>query len=372
VRTVHVPLGERSYEIKIGTGLIGRLGEECARLGFHRRCALISDARVAPHYAEPARESLARAGFESVFIRVPAGETAKSLKTVHACYDRLATERLERKSFVVALGGGVVGDLAGFVAATYLRGIPFVQVPTTLLAQVDSSVGGKVGVNLKAGKNLVGAFYQPRLVLCDLRSFDTLPGREYRSGLAEVIKYGIIRDARLFRRLEQELPKLLSREPHALAAIIARCCEIKAEVVSQDETESGVRAILNFGHTVGHGLEAISHYGKYLHGEAISIGQAAAARLSAEFVGLPQPDVARISGLLRAAGLPTELVLTAAARQRLFAAMQLDKKVSGGEIKFVLATKIGHAEFGHAVPLPALLRMLDRQPSTPPPSHGRR
>jgi len=181
----------------------------------------------------------------------------------------------------------VVGDLAGFVAATYLRGIAFVQAPTTLLAQVDSSVGGKVGVNLKAGKNLVGAFYQPRLVLCDLDALSTLPPREYRAGLAEVIKYGIIYDAGLFRRLERDLPRLLQREPKTLVAVVARCCEIKAEVVRQDETESGWRAILNFGHTIGHGLEAISHYGKYLHGEAISIGQVAAARLSARVLGLP-------------------------------------------------------------------------------------
>src|SRR6185436_15778596 len=179
-----------------------------------------------------------------------------------------------------ALGGGVIGDLAGFVAATYLRGIPFVQVPTTLLAQVDSSVGGKVGVNLKAGKNLVGAFHQPRLVVCDLQTLRTLPSREFRAGLAEVIKYGVIYDAALFESLEQHMAKVLKQEPTALARIVARCCQIKAEVVSQDETESGLRAILNFGHTIGHAIEAISGYGKFLHGEAISIGQVAAARIS--------------------------------------------------------------------------------------------
>jgi 3-dehydroquinate synthase len=265
---------------------------------------------------------------------------------------------LERKSFIVALGGGVVGDLAGFVAAGYLRGISFVQVPTTLLAQVDSSVGGKVGVNLTAGKNLVGAFYQPRLVLCDLDTLTSLPRREYRAGLAEVIKYGIIYDAGLFGRLERDLRKLLRREPKTLAAIVARCCEIKAEVVRQDEHEGGLRAILNFGHTVGHALEAISHYGKYLHGEAISIGQVAAAKLSAETLGLPAADVERITELFRRAGLPTSVRLSASQKKKLFAAMNLDKKVVGGEIKFVLARKIGSVEFGQKVPTASIEKAL--------------
>jgi 3-dehydroquinate synthase len=266
------------------------------------------------------------------------------------CYDALAAMRLERKSFIVALGGGVVGDLAGFVAATYLRGIPFVQVPTTLLAQVDSSVGGKVGVNLRAGKNLVGAFHQPKLVLCDLDTLDTLPAREYRSGLAEVIKYGVIYDAELFKRLEKELPKILKRDSRTLAAIIARCCAIKADVVGQDENETGLRAILNFVHTIGHALEAISHYGKYLHGEAISIGQVAAAKLSSRFLGLPQTEATRLGDLLDRAGLPTRLSLSATQRRQLIQAMQLDKKVSNGEVKFVLARRIGQVEFDQRVP----------------------
>ena len=348
---MNVSLGARSYGIKIGAGVLSRLGTECARLRLGKRCAIISDSNVAPRYAKATREALAKAGFESFLIVVPAGETAKSMKSVESCYDQLAGRRLERKSFIVALGGGVVGDLAGFVAATYLRGIPFVQVPTTLLAQVDSSVGGKVGVNLIAGKNLVGAFYQPRLVLCDLDAMATLPGREYRAGLAEVIKYGIIYDAKLFERLERDLPKLLARDPKTLASMVARCCEIKAEVVRQDETESGLRAILNFGHTIGHALEAISHYGKYLHGEAISIGQVAEARLSVQALKLPVSEAERIMELFRRADLPTQVKLDAAQRRNLLAAMQLDKKVSAGEIKFVLARKIGRVEFGHAVPM---------------------
>jgi 3-dehydroquinate synthase len=358
VRVVNVPLGSRSYAIKIGPGLLDRLGAECARLGLGTRCAIISDRNTGRLYGASAKRALTRSGFDPVLLPVPAGETAKSLKTVQSCYDLLAKARLERKSFIVALGGGVVGDLAGFVAATYLRGIPFVQVPTTLLAQVDSSVGGKVGVNLKAGKNLVGAFYQPLLVLCDLATLKTLPPRELRAGLAEVLKYGIIYDAKFFARLERDLPKLLELNPGTLAAVIARCCEIKAEVVGQDETESGLRAILNFGHTIGHALEAISHYGKYLHGEAISIGQVIAAQLSSRLLGLPSPHVERIRAAFARADLPTRLKLDASQRARLLSAMQLDKKVSQGEVKFVLATRIGEVKFGQRVPAPVLAEAL--------------
>src|SRR5690242_13500228 len=280
MRIVHVPLGKRSYNIKVGAGQLSRLGVECAQLKLGPRCAVITDSNVGKQFARPALKSLSASGFEPVLITVPAGEKSKRVAMVEQCYDQLAAHRLERKSFIVALGGGVVGDLAGFVAATYLRGIPFVQVPTTLLAQVDSSVGGKTGVNLKAGKNLVGAFYQPQLVLCDLDVLNALPNREYNSGLAEVIKYGIICDAILFAQLERNLPKLLQRDASTLRTVVARCCEIKADVVGQDETEGGLRAILNFGHTIGHAIENSSGYGKFLHGEAISIGQVAAARLS--------------------------------------------------------------------------------------------
>jgi 3-dehydroquinate synthase len=359
VRIVEVPLGARSYEIVIGPGLLPELGGHCASLKMGGRCAIISDRNVAPKFARAAQLSLKKVGFDSALITVPAGETAKSLKVVEHCYDALAKHRLERKSFIVALGGGVVGDLAGFVAATYLRGIAFVQVPTTLLALVDSSVGGKVGVNLKSGKNLVGAFHQPRLVLCDLNSLRTLPVREFRAGLAEVIKYGIIYDAALFERLERDLPKLIKRDPETLEEVIAHCCEIKAEVVSQDETESGLRAILNFGHTIGHAIENISGYGKYLHGEAISIGQIAAAKISAFLLGLPDSEVARIRTLFQSAGLPATIRLTAAQRKKLLAAMRLDKKVVGGEIKFVLAKKMGETAWGQNVPERLIQEALD-------------
>jgi 3-dehydroquinate synthase len=359
VRTVSVELGHRSYAIKIGGGLLARLGGECARLKLGARCAIITDTNVGRRFSRAAYNSLANAGFSPSLIVVPAGETAKSLETVQTCYDLLAAHRLERKSFIVALGGGVVGDLAGFVAATYLRGIAFVQVPTTLLAQVDSSVGGKVGVNLKAGKNLVGAFYQPRLVLCDLAALATLPEREFRAGLAEVIKYGIIYDAKLFAQLERDLPKVLRREQTTLAAVIARCCEIKAEVVGQDETESGLRAILNFGHTIGHAIENISGYGKYLHGEAISIGQVAAAKLSCARTGLSGRDAGRIRDLFHRAGLPCGIKLNPVQRKKLSAAMKLDKKVSAGEIKFVLAKRIGRVVWGQSVSEALLHRALN-------------
>jgi 3-dehydroquinate synthase len=362
MRAVQVPLGDRSYSILIGPGLLARLGTECQRLTVGRRCAILSDRHVASRYAKTVERALRNSGFDPVLVTVPAGESAKSLRTTQRCYNALAAHRLERRSFLIALGGGVVGDLAGFVAATYLRGIPFVQVPTTLLAQVDSSVGGKVGVNLKAGKNLVGAFYQPRLVLCDLETLSTLPVRELRAGLAEVIKYGIIYDAALFQRLERDLPRLLQLEVEPLAEVIARCCEIKAEVVGQDEKEGGLRAILNFGHTIGHAIENSVGYGTYLHGEAISIGQVAAAQLSRELTGLSPSDVRRIRELFQRAGLPTQLTLTPAQRAKLFAAMTLDKKVVQGEIQFVLAEAIGKVVCGQKVPRPLLERVLSASP----------
>lgn len=350
MQRVKVELDARSYEILIGRDLLAQLGQRCKDLRLGPRCAVITDSNVGPRYAQETIRILEGAGFQPFLVTIPAGEKSKSLKCLGDCYAALAKHRLERKSFVVALGGGVVGDLAGFVAASYLRGVPFVQIPTTLLAQVDSSVGGKTGINLPAGKNLVGAFYQPRLVLCDLATLDTLPPREFSAGMAEVIKYGIIYDAPFFRRLEKDMDAAMQREGAALARIVARCCAIKAEVVSQDETETGLRAILNFGHTMGHALEAISGYGKFLHGEAISLGQIWAARLSQKMLTLEEADVARIRALLARAGLPVELQLSAREKEKLFAAMKLDKKVSQGEIKFVLAREIGKVEFGCKVP----------------------
>ena len=358
MRTVEVSLGPRSYPILIGSGLLPGLGRRCAKLRLARRCAVISDRNVARLYAKEALASLRGSGFEPVLFTVPAGETSKNLKTVQFCCDQLARHRLERKSFIVALGGGVVGDLAGFVASIYLRGIDFVQVPTTLLAQVDSSVGGKVGVNLPAGKNLVGSFYQPRFVLCDLDALAALPIRQFRSGLAEVIKYGIIRDSTLFGRLERDLDLLMERDLGTLTDIISQSCEIKAEVVAGDEREGGLRAILNFGHTIGHAIEAISGYGKYLHGEAISIGQVAAARLSVAVMGLSTGEAQRIEALFCRAGLPVAIQFSPAQLVRLLESMRLDKKVSGGEILFVLAPRIGKAESGRRVTKSLITKVL--------------
>ena len=358
MRIVEVPLGARTYPIHIGPALLGQLAAQCRALNLGDKCAIISDRNVARRYARICVSNLKQSGFQPALITVAPGETAKSLKVAQSCYDALSKHRLERKSFIVALGGGVVGDLAGFVAATYLRGIPLVQVPTTLLAQVDSSVGGKVGVNLKAGKNLVGAFYQPRLVLCDLDTLRTLPPREFRAGLAEVIKYGIIYDATLFEQFERDMDRILAQDPAVLEPIIARCCEIKAYVVSEDETEAGLRAILNFGHTIGHAIEAISGYRKYLHGEAISIGQVAAARLSAMHLGLPKSDAERITALFKRAGLPTRIKLSRQKLAQLHKAMSLDKKVVAGDMKFVLAERIGKVQWGECVPLASIDQLL--------------
>jgi 3-dehydroquinate synthase len=350
MRSVQVPLGERSYTIHVGPGLLSRIGDHCRRLKLGERCAIITDSNVGPLYAEAVVRSLKMAGFVSSIVTIPSGEVAKSLKTVAECYDQLAMKRLERRSFVIALGGGVVGDLAGFVSATYLRGIPFVQVPTTLLSQVDSSVGGKVGVNLKAGKNLVGAFYQPRTVLCDLDVLTSLPDREYRSGIAEIVKYGIIRDVELFKKLEKEIDKLLGRDANTLTTVVSRCCALKSEIVAEDETEvRGVRDILNFGHTIGHGLEAISGYGEFLHGEAISIGQVAAARISSRLAGLDGSIANRIRDLLVRSHLPVTIKLSPKKLEALSDAMRLDKKVSGGEVKFVLLIALGETVTGQRV-----------------------
>ena len=361
MHTVKVSLDEQSYPIHIGNGLLNQLGLRSAQLKLGQRCAVITDETVAKKYLRPAVDSLRSAGFQVAAIKLKAGEKTKTLKNVHICYDQLAAHRLERNSFVVALGGGVMGDLAGFTAATYLRGIPLIQVPTTLLAQVDSSVGGKVGVNLPAGKNLVGAFHQPRLVLCDLDTLRTLPQREFRAGLAEVIKYGVIYDAKFFSRLERDLPMLLKRTDSTLAATITRCCRIKAEVVAQDEKESDLRTILNFGHTIGHALEAISRYGKYRHGEAISIGQVAAAIISHELIGLSTKDTTSIATIFERAGLPVNVKLSTAQTRQLISAMRLDKKVSAGEIKFVLAKRIGKVITDQTVSTRIIRQALNRK-----------
>jgi len=340
---VTVALPALEYPILIGAGLLPDLGQELRAIGLTGRLAVVQDAAVADRYGSAVLTSLGEAGYRAVSITVPSGEESKSLDQLGRLYDAFAGAGLDRGSAVVSMGGGVVGDLAGFAAATYTRGIPFVQVPTTLLAQVDASVGGKTGIDLPAGKNLVGAFHQPRLVLIDLDTLSTLPERDYRAGLAEVIKYGIIADPELFGFLEQNRDAVLRHDSDVVEHLVVRSCQIKAEVVVEDEREAGRRAILNYGHTIGHAVEATAGYGVYLHGEAVAIGMAAAGRLSSRAGWLSEEDRARIERLIASYGLPVRL-REPLEPEALVAAMRLDKKSRGGELRFVLARGIGQVE----------------------------
>jgi 3-dehydroquinate synthase len=343
MRTVRVNLSERSYDIFLGQRLLERVGELLHPLQLGSRCLVVTDSIVEKLYAERTVKSLRAAGFEPSLVAFPAGETSKTLHQAANLYAACAAHRLDRQSFIIALGGGVVGDLAGFVAATYLRGIQFVQLPTTLLAQVDSSVGGKVGVDLPEGKNLVGAFWQPRAVIADLDTLRTLPTREFSAGLAEVIKTAAIKDAALFARLEGKLDALFNFDVDALGSVIARCCEIKAEVVAADERETkGLREILNFGHTLGHAIEAAGNYKTLLHGEAVSIGMTLAAKLSVKHATLAVQDADRLARLLSRCHLPTE-VPPEIPREKILQRLKLDKKNRDGKLRFVLLKRLGEA-----------------------------
>jgi 3-dehydroquinate synthase len=331
-----VPLASGSYRIYVAPGLLGGAGGWLARLGY-RRAAIVTDESVPGQHVTAVLRGLEGAGIASTLLRIPAGEEAKGLAQLARLYAGFVAAGLDRGSVVLALGGGVVGDLAGFAAATFLRGIPLVQLPTTLLAQVDSSVGGKVGVNLPQGKNLVGAFHQPRLVLADVAALATLPSREFRSGLAEVVKYAVIADPGLFDLLERDAQRLAPGATGRLAPLVARCCRIKAQVVGLDERELGWRAILNFGHTLGHALEAAAGYGTLTHGEAVAIGMAAAARLSHARGLCPRADVERLLKLLGALGLP---VRSPVPPDQVLPYLAVDKKGRGGVPRFVLTRGI--------------------------------
>ena len=348
LRHVRVDLGERSYDIVIGGGLLARLPEFLRPLKLGKRGVIITDMQVGRLYAKPVREALREGGFETEVLDVPAGEASKSLRQANRLFEKLTAFRLDRQSFVIALGGGVVGDLAGFVAAAYLRGLSFVQVPTTLLALVDSSVGGKMGVNLPQGKNLVGAFYQPRLVLADIDTLQTLPERELRAGFAEVVKHGAIYDAEFFAWLEREYERVLKLDADAVTHAVRRCCEIKAEIVSADERESGLRTILNFGHTIGHAMEALTEYVGLLHGEAIAIGMCCVANLSVKRAGFDPAEAERLKTLIALSGLPTRLG-ERFTRDGLLTAMRLDKKAREGKLRFVLLKRLGEAIVSDAV-----------------------
>ena len=348
IQRVRVELGERSYDVVIGAGLLMRAAEFLQPLKLGKHGVIITDSNVGHLYAKLLRDTLKQGEFNTEVLDVPAGEASKSLRQANRLFERLPSLRLDRQSFVVALGGGVVGDLAGFVAAAYLRGLAYVQIPTSLLAQVDSAVGGKTGVNLPQGKNMVGAFYQPRLVLSDTDVLRTLPERELRAGFAEVIKYGAIRDEKYFTWLERDGQQVLDCQPDAVGRAVRRCCELKAEIVSADERESGVRAFLNFGHTIGHAMEALSEYEGLLHGEAISMGMVCAAQLSVKRTGLSEAEAARLKALIEVSGLPTRLGEKFELNQ-LREAMSLDKKVRNGKLRFVLLNRLGEAVVSDAV-----------------------
>ena len=332
-----VELGERSYPIIIGAHLLSDI--ELIRSLPGQRVAVVTNTVVAPLYLERLSNTLAAAGKQCVPVVLPDGEEEKNAENLMRIFTALLEHKCDRKTALLALGGGVIGDMTGFAAATYMRGVPYVQVPTTLLAQVDSSVGGKTAINHPLGKNMIGAFYQPQMVLADTATLSTLPDRELSAGLAEVIKHGAIIDAKFFDWLEQNIDALRARDAQALAYAIRRSCEIKAEVVRQDERESGLRAILNFGHTFGHAIEAGLGYGEWLHGEAVGCGMTMAADLSVRLGYLSPAEQLRIVRLVDAAGLPT--VAPDLGPDRWLDLMEVDKKNEGGQIKFILLKPLG-------------------------------
>ena len=333
---VPVALSKNPYEIIVGNGILSNTGELVREVLPAGKCALVTDANIAPLYAEEVSRSLGEAGFIPTLITISPGEKSKSLGTAEIVCDRMISAGLDRGTFVAALGGGVIGDIAGFVASIYYRGIPHVQIPTTVVAQVDSAIGGKTGVNAREGKNLIGSFHQPVLVIADPATLRTLPDREFNEGLAEIVKHAVIRDAAML----DDLPGLVKT---ALPALIARNARIKAAIVTEDEFEKlGVRALLNFGHTVGHAVEKAGGYGRFLHGEAISLGIAAALRLSVQQADLSRSEADKVLGMLRAFDLPVRLpadISTGALMEALFK----DKKFEAGAIRFILTSRLGSA-----------------------------
>ena len=353
--TVHVDTPGGRYPIHIAPGRLDCLADSIP--ADATAIAVVTNPTVAAHYAQRAELALAKTGKRVIRIELPDGEIYKDWKTLNLIFDALLQNRFDRKAVLVALGGGVIGDMCGFAASCYMRGIRFVQVPTTLLAQVDSSVGGKTAVNHPLGKNMIGTFYQPLAVEIDTDVLNTLPEREIAAGLAEVIKYGMIIDAQFFDWCEQNVAALRALDPVAITYAIKRSCELKALVVSQDERESGLRAILNFGHTFAHAIESGMGYGEWLHGEAVGCGMVQAAELSAATLGLPQASVARVRALVRGIGCPVHPPNLGT--ENWIELMQVDKKTEGGQLRFILLPAIGEAVFQPA-PLDAVREVLHK------------
>lgn len=339
---MRVELGDHSYEIHIGSDWLDQMVPRLNIVPRTSKLVVISDANVARMAGDRVLELLRTAGFQVEIAVFPGGEEHKNLTTIMSLSEKMVEAGLDRKSTVIALGGGIVGDVAGFAASIYMRGIDYIQVPTTLLAQVDSSVGGKTGVNLPQGKNLVGTFYQPSLVFIDVDFVDTLPIREYLTGLAEVLKYGIIWDKEFFAYLEQNIDRIGLRDKECLQHMVSRCCQIKADIVALDEKEHGVRALLNLGHTFGHAFEALTNYRRYNHGEAVAIGIVCASRLSCELGLLAREDMDRINSLIEKVGLP--VAYSNLGKRDIIQQMYKDKKTVGGRLQLVLPTELGHSQ----------------------------
>ena len=347
MQTLTVDLGDRSYPIHIGAGLLGRAELILPHLA-QKRVMVVTNTTVAPLYLAQLTATLQAGGVTVASVVLPDGEAYKNWETLNLIFDALLTQRAERKTTLIALGGGVIGDMTGFAAASYQRGVPFIQIPTTLLSQVDSSVGGKTGINHPLGKNMIGAFYQPKVVLADTDTLNTLPARELSAGLAEVIKYGLIWDVEFLAWLEANMDKLRALDPVAITHAIFRSCEIKAQVVGEDEREGGIRAILNLGHTFGHAIETGMGYGNWLHGEAVAAGMVMAVETSQRLGWLTDADVTRTRALIRAAGLPDAAPDLGVDSWLEY--MGHDKKVEGGKMRFVLLKKMGEAVITADVP----------------------
>lgn len=356
---INVNLPEQSYQIAIAPGIIDQLGQYLADLNLGKKVLVVSNPTIFKHHGEKAIASLTSAGFQVTSYSLPPGERYKNLNSIQKLYDIALENRLERSSTMVALGGGVVGDMTGFAAATWLRGINVVQVPTTLLAMVDSSIGGKTGVNHPNGKNLIGAFHQPRLVLIDPDILKTLPVREFRAGMAEVIKYGVIWDAELFSQMEasKNLNQLRYVKPELIHNIITHSCQAKADVVGKDEKEAGLRAILNYGHTIGHAVESLTNYRLITHGEGVAIGMVAAGQIAANLGLWQQEETERQNALIQKAGLPTKLP-DGVDIEAVIEALQLDKKVKDGKVRFILPTQIGVVKITDDVPSQTIREVL--------------